>query len=103
VGDIIEQRVLPLLDDVRTTLAKHMAPAPDDLLEGIPLTTQLFYVQQIVMELVATFTAELMGSQELAEEVPDNVQKAHVAVLEAAGLLTGALIAFGVLPDEAGA
>jgi hypothetical protein len=91
----------PVLDEVVRELAENTMPAPEDVLCEVGVLARVYYVEQMVYELLRNLTA--MASEDVGteNEAPASVVSALQAVAEGCGSLDVACVALGILPPEA--
>lgn len=85
----------------RAELSEKMVPSPDDVMGDLSMLAGLFYLNQMAWAGYTLLTAELQGSADAGDPVPDEVTKALQAVAEVVGMLDEACIGLGLLPVDA--
>lgn len=82
-------------------LAQAVVPTPDDLLGDVGPTTQLFYLERTAYTVLGNWAAMLSGDEAADLGEADELTRAMNALAEVCGLLDGACVMVGLLPDEA--
>jgi hypothetical protein len=92
---------LDTLAIAKAELSAAMVPAPDDLLTMLGPMGQLYFTQQVCLELGTAYALNLSTQDASEVDLQENGARALQAIMEAAGMLTHACVTMGIMPPEA--
>jgi hypothetical protein len=92
---------LDTLEIAKAELMSASVPAPDDILTMLGPMGQLYFVQQVCLELGTAYATNLSVETDEGGDLQENGARALQAIMEAAGMLTHACVTMGLMPPEA--